>query len=222
MQVTCDQCQSKFNIPDEKIPEGKNFSLRCPKCKNTLTIPARKPETDEKPESSRMPEPGVPQDALDDYDVDERPFDFIEEEEKTALLCESDAVIREQIVSVLEMLEYHITVCDSGRDALKKMRYHIYDLIVVNENFDTENPNVNGILIYLERLNMAVRRNIFVFLLSSRFRTLDHLMAFNRSVNIIMNLQNIGDFEKILKHGLADYDLTYRVYRETLKKLGRV
>lgn len=211
MQVICDQCQSKFNLPDEKIPDGKISSLRCPKCKSTITVPAREPE------------PAASQGAVnDDYNIDERPFDFIEEEEKTALLCEADVVIREQIVSVLDMLEYHVTVCDSGRDALKNMRYHIYDLVVVNESFDSPNPDSNGILVYLERLNMAVRRNIFVFLLSSRFRTLDHLMAFNRSVNLIMNLQNIGDFEKILKHGLAEHDLTYRVFRETLKRLGRV
>jgi predicted Zn finger-like uncharacterized protein len=210
MQVTCDQCQSKFNLPDEKIPSGKVPSLRCPKCKNTITIDAQKPES------------MATQDASDDYNADERPFDFIEEEEKTALLCESDAIIREQIVSVLDMMEYHITTCDSARDALKKMRYHIYDLVVLNESFDTVNPDANGILIYLERLNMAVRRNIFALLLSSRFRSTDHLMAFNRSVNLILNLQNIGDFEKIIKRGLAEYDLSYRVFRETLKRLGRV
>jgi len=210
MQVTCDKCQSKFNLPDEKISDGKISTLRCPKCKSTITIPARKPES------------VSPQEAVDDYNADERPFDFIEEEEKTALLCESDAVIREQIVSVLDMMEYHITVCDSARDALKKMRYHIYDLVVLNESFDTVNPDVNGILIYLERLTMAIRRNIFVLLLSSRFRSMDHLMAFNRSVNLILNLQNIGDFEKILKRGMAEHDLSYRVFRETLKRLGRV
>ncbi len=103
---------------------------------------------------------------------------------------------------------------------MKNMRYHIYDLVVVNENFDTQNPDVNGILIYLERLNMADRRNMYVLLLSSRYRTMDHLMAFNRSVNLIMNLQNIGDFEKVLKHGLAEHDLIYRVFRETLRSLG--
>ena len=211
MQVTCEQCQSKFNLPDEKISSGKIPSLRCPKCKSAIPIPP-----------AQKSEPVTFQDDIDDYSPDEKPFDFIEEEEKTALLCEPDVLIREQVVSVLDMLEYHVTVCDSAREALKKMRYHLYDLIVLNEGFDTTNPDANGILIYLERLNMAVRRNIYVLMLSSRFRTMDHMMAFNRSVNLILNLQNIGDFEKILKRGLAMHDLSYRVFRETLKKLGRV
>jgi len=217
MQITCEQCQSKFNIADEKIPEGKVSSLRCPKCKNTLTIDTTKPEPpafEEAPDGTR--------DAYEDYDADEKPFDFIEEEEKTALVCEPDAIIRDQIVSVLDMLEYHITICDSARDALKKMRYHIYDLVVLNEDFDTPDPDVNGILIYLERLQMATRRNIFVLLISTRYRTLDYMMSFNKSVDLIMNPQNITDFERILKRGLTEHDLNYRIFRETLKKLGRM
>ena len=69
-------------------------------------------------------------------------------------------------------MDYQITVAESARDALKRMRYHIYDLIVVDENFDTKNPDANGVLIYLERLQMSTRRNIFVAMVSSRYRTM--------------------------------------------------
>jgi predicted Zn finger-like uncharacterized protein len=223
MQITCDQCQSKFNIADEKIPEGKVSSLRCPKCKNSLTIDTRKKDPEPEPPAFDVAETSdAPGDTLDDYDADEKPFDFIEEEEKTALLCEPDAIIREQIVSVLNMLEYHVTVCSSAREALKKMRYHIYNLVVLNEDFDTTDPESNGILIYLKRLQMATRRNIFVLLISTRYRTLDYMMSFNKSVNLIMNPKNISEFEWILIRGLTEYDLNYRVYWGTLKKLGRI
>jgi hypothetical protein len=94
--------------------------------------------------------------------------------------------------------------------------------VVLNEDFDTPDPDANGILIYLERLQMAIRRNIFVLLISTRFRTLDHMMSFNKSVDMVMNPQNISDFERIMKRGLAEHALNYRVYWETLKKLGRV
>jgi len=218
MQITCEQCKSKFKIADEKIPEGKVSTLPCPKCKNTITIDTKKPvpllfEEDEFDGS---------QEGFDDYDADEKPFDFIEEEEKTALLCEPDAIIREQIVEVLDMLEYHVTVCENARDALKKMRYHIYNLVVLNEDFDTPDPDTNGILIYLERLQMAVRRDIYVLLISTRYRTLDYMMSFIKSVDLIMNPKNIADFERILKRGLTEHDLNYRVQKETLKKLGRI
>jgi DNA-binding response OmpR family regulator len=118
-------------------------------------------------------------------------------------------------------MEYQITVAESARDALKRMRYHVYDLIVVNENFDTDNPDANGVLIYLERLSMAVRRNMYVAMVSGRFRTMDNMMALNKSVNLIINVKNIEDIGKILSRGITDNEYFYRVFKETLKEVGR-
>jgi hypothetical protein len=117
-------------------------------------------------------------------------------------------------------MEYHTTEAENGRDALKKMRYHVYDLVLVNEEFDTSDPDSNGVLIYLERLIMNVRRNIFVVLLSNRFRTLDSMMAFNKSVNMVININNIDEIDKILRRGLADNDIFYRTFQEGLQKAG--
>jgi hypothetical protein len=98
----------------------------------------------------------------------------------------------------------------------------VYDLIVVNESFDTKNPESNGVLIYLERLSMTVRRKIFVAMVSSRYRTMDNMMAFHASVNLIVNIKNIEDIGKILSRGITDTQLFYSVYKETLKESGRV
>ena len=46
MDITCEKCQSKFKIPDEKIPAGKVVTLPCPKCKEKITVghpPPQKP-----------------------------------------------------------------------------------------------------------------------------------------------------------------------------------
>jgi hypothetical protein len=118
-------------------------------------------------------------------------------------------------------MDYQITLAENARDALKRMRYHVYDLIVVNESFDTKNPDSNGVLIYLERLTMAVRRQIFVAMISSRYRTMDNMMAFHASVNLIVNIKNIEDIGKILSRGITDTELFYRVFKETLKETGR-
>jgi hypothetical protein len=96
------------------------------------------------------------------------------------------------------------------------MRYHSYNLIVVNEYFDTEDPDTNGVLIYLERLNMAIRRDIYVAMLTRRFRTMDHMIAFQKSVNMIVNMDNIADFDKILRRGMADHGLFYQAYKDCL------
>ncbi|MDP7077988.1 MAG: hypothetical protein QGI64_06965 [Desulfobacterales bacterium] len=58
-------------------------------------------------------------------------------------------------------MAYHILNAQNVRDALKMMWYRLFDLIVVDENFDTDNPETNPVMKHLEDLNMSVRRNIY-------------------------------------------------------------
>jgi len=211
MDIICSNCSSKFRIPDEKIPAGRVTTLPCPKCKTRISLdPARKPVA------------GAAAGSDAGLDTSDKPFDFMEEEGLTALLCEQNPIARKSIESALGLMDYQITLAESARDALKRMRYHVYDLIVVDENFDTKNPDANGVLIYLERLQMATRRNIFVAMVSNRYRTMDNMMAFHASVNLVINIKNIEDIGKILGRGITDTELFYRVYKETLKSTGKV
>ena len=87
--------------------------------------------------------------------------------------------------------------------------------MVVNEYFDTQDPDANPLLIFLERMMMEMRREIFVTLLTTRFRTMDHMVAFQKSVNLVMNLRNIDDFDKIIQRAIADFGLFYKVFKES-------
>lgn len=218
MDIVCPGCQKKLTVKDEKLPEGKTAVVQCPNCKGKINV--TKPKKDEAAEEADFDDLfDLSEDEDEGYSASDKPFDFIEEEGKTALVCEPEALIREKIKPTLDILEYHINETPNSRDALKKMRYHTYDLIIVNEYFDSRDPDANPILIYLERQPMEIRRNIFVCLLTQRFRTMDHMTAFQRSVNMIVNLRNIDDFDKILQRGMADDGLFYKVFKESLTVL---
>ena len=213
MNIICTSCKSQFKIADDKIPAGRSASFPCPKCRTRITVGTEPAAPEGKVSLNEVDTSG--------YNPADRPFDFVEEEGKTALVCEQHPLLKKPIIESLELMEYQITVAENARDALKRMRYHVYDIVVVNEDFDTDNPEANGVLIYLERLGMSVRRNIFVALVSSRHRTMDNMTAFLKSVNLIVNSKNIDDFPKILSRGLTDHLTFYRVFREKLKETGR-
>jgi CheY-like chemotaxis protein/DNA-directed RNA polymerase subunit RPC12/RpoP len=213
MNIICEQCKSQFNVAEEKIPAGRSASFPCPKCRARITVKTEPAAPGGQVSLSEVDTSG--------YNPSDRPFDFVEEEGKTALVCEQHPLLKKPIIESLELMEYQITVAENARDALKRMRYHVYDIVVVDEDFDTDTPEANGVLIYLERLGMSVRRNIFVALVSSRHRTMDNMMAFLKSVNLIVNSKNIEDFPKILSRGLTDHLTFYRVFREKLKETGR-
>jgi len=214
MNIICEKCQSKFKIPDEKIPAGRRTTVPCPKCKGKISLG---PKTGAAGRGISF----VDTNSNGTYNAKDKPFDFIEEEGLTALVCESNPLVLKSISDALELMEYQITKAESARDALKRMRYHNYDLFVVNENFNTDNPESNGILLYLERLNMTVRRNMFIALVSDRFRTMDNMMALNKSVNLIINIKNIEDISKILSRAITDNEFFYRVLKSALKEVGR-
>jgi len=206
MDIICEKCQSKFTIPDEKIPDGKVISTPCPKCNNVLYI-------DSAQKQEALADTGFYTDTSDG----EKPFDFIEEEGLTALVCEQDPNIKKKVIEALDIMEYHITVAESGRDALKKMRYHVYDIIIINETFNSDSLDKNMVMLFLERLPMSMRRNTFVIMISTRFRTLDRMLAFRYSVHIIINSKNIDNFAKIVSRGLTDNELFCQVFNESLK-----
>lgn len=152
-------------------------------------------------------------------DASETPFDFVGTEGKTALICESDSAINQPITDTLRSMAYHISNAQNARDALRMIWHHLFDLIVVDENFDTDNPETNPVLKHLEDLNMSVRRNIYVVMISKRFRTMDQMMAFNKSVNLIINAGKIDQTEQILKRGLSDQKILYQIYKDQLARV---
>ena len=191
-------------IPDNKLPTGQTVSLKCPKCKSKIEI--------------KTPIDEMFSDTHGDL---EKPFDFVEAGVETALICEQDAGLRKKIHSVLRRMGYHITEVESARDAMKYMRFRVFDVVMLDENFEGSGPESNHVLQYLGHLPMNTRRNIFVVLLGNGFKTADNMTAFNRSVNVVVNLRNMDDLEKVLKRSLIENEEFYRVLKGTLRKVGR-
>ena len=160
--------------------------------------------------------------ASEDYDFANRPLDFIGDVGATALVAESDPVVRKKIGDSLEELGYLITIPATAKEALKAMRFHIFDVIVLNELFDTEDPRTNAVLSYLENMAMSTRRRFFVALVSGTYQTMDRMAAFNRSVNMIINIQSIESIAMIIKRGVTDNRAFYHIFQETLQKMGKV
>ncbi len=230
MKITCDNCRKKIKIPDDKIPEGKSFSLPCPNCKHKVLVQspvtsgAAKKQAEPSGRKAPDPSPKKPAetgsgDTAADNGAPINPFEFLEEGAKTAVICEPDPERRARIREVVEAMEYHILEAENARDTLKQMRFHDFDLVVLNELFDTRDAEMNHVLKYLSQLNMTARRKMFLVLLSENLRTMDKMQAFNKSVNLIVNLNDMGNFERILQAGITDHDNFYRVFKEIFTRV---
>ena len=160
--------------------------------------------------------------AEDDYNASDLPFDFVEDDTETALICEPDAGIRAKLESALKEIAYKATVAGSAREALKAMRFHLFNMVVVNEHFDPSTEGQNEVLNYLAKLPMSTRRQTFVVLVSDTHRTMDNMAAFNKSVNFILNSKNIDDAVTIFRKAIADNNAFYQVLKETFRAVGKI
>ncbi len=108
------------------------------------------------------------------------------------------------------------------KEALRYMRFHIFNVIVIDENFDTDTWEVNYVLNYIENLIMPVRRQTFVVLISETYPTMDNMRAYNKSVNLIINKKEIVETAIILKKEIAENTDFYYLFKENIRKFGKI
>jgi hypothetical protein len=164
----------------------------------------------------------APEEIEEELDYSGRPFDFRDMDSSTSMICEEDAAIRQKVKDNLKTLNFNIIEPTTSKEALKYTTFQTFNVIVVNENFDLGNDGVNNVLKYLEGLPMSVRRQIFVVLISSTFATMDYMNTLNKSVNLIINKDEISELGMILKKEMEENEYFYHVFKDFQRKLGKV
>lgn len=221
MNINCTHCRKAIVIPDGKVPIGKTFSLNCPQCNRRFTVdPITADDLSESEGNAahsgdRTEGSG---DALDNG-APANPFQFLEEGAKTAIICMSNESLVGPITTVVEEAGYHILETNTPRETLRQMRFHDFDLVVLDELFGTRDPSMNHVLKYVGQLTMDSRRDMFVVLFSDRFATGDNMQAFHKSVNLIVNPKDIGQLNILLKRGLGEHEAFYRIFHQEHEKI---
>jgi len=225
VKIQCNHCQAVFNVPAEKVPKGQQFKATCSKCKRTIIVD---PQSKEKGSLVGMDESlsavaDAPTAIAADLDVTsayDSPLEVLEEGARSALVCVDEPSRLKAVKEALEDLNYYSSMASSVKEALSKLRYNQYDLVMLDEEFCGENAENNTILRYLQPMPMSARRNIYLMLISSQVKTLDNLMAFAKSVNAVINASDIQKVKLVLERAIADHRRFYKVYWDLTKSIG--
>ncbi len=160
--------------------------------------------------------------ASEDYDAADRPFDFVGEGGATALVCEPDPAVREKISDGLKELGYQITTPATAKDALKAMRFHVFDVVVLNELFDTEDPKANDVLPIWKRWPCPRGGDSSLPWSAGdtgRWTTWPPSTGASISSSISRASMTWG---RSSSRGVADNRAFYHIFQETLQKMGKV
>ena len=146
-------------------------------------------------------------------------MDFFELGDKTSLIC-ADPTTAEVARTTLRELGFKLHTAEAPEMAIERLRYTNYDCIIVHENFAGGSLRSNAVLNYLDPLPMPQRRYSFVCLIGPSFKTMDAMQAFAQSVHLVLNTADLPNLTAILKKGLAEFELLYRTYKDTLAAMG--
>jgi len=217
MLIACSQCESKFNVPDEKIPKGKKIKVICPKCRNPIIIGGEIREEKATPPPEPTEEEGY---GYEEYTEDSQ-LGFFEGDAKLALVLVDDGQIEDLIRPVVEEMGYRFITSPDKRDAIGKMRFHHFDIIILKDGYDGKSIEESPILRYINTLSMSVRRKMFLALISDRFKTMDNMMAFAMSANVVINSADISQIKHILNKAIEENERFYKVFKELLVETGK-
>lgn len=145
--------------------------------------------------------------------------DFFELGDRTSLVC-TDPNTVEIAWRTLKDLGFKTHMVETHDIAIERLRYTQYNCIVVQETFAGSSLRAHAVMNYLAQLPMTQRRNSFVCLIGESFKTLDAMQAFAQSVHVVVNPSDLPNLTAILKKGLSEFELMYRIYRIVIDAQG--
>jgi len=213
VKVQCPGCRIALTIPDEKIPDGKAVRMPCPKCKVPVEISRKQPEsaTQEYAATGSMPS------LSDSYSDYAGAVDVVEDGVKTALLCVGTR-LGEKIAQVLQELDFWVVHASRSGFALGKLHHNNYDLLILEDTFDSAQTGNNLVLHHVQLLPMHVRRQFFLCLFSETLPSMDSILAFQMGVNLILNIKDLEKAKIILARSLKEYKSFYGYFNAEMNK----
>jgi CheY-like chemotaxis protein len=151
----------------------------------------------------------------------ENRLDLFDPGDLTALVCCDVPEVQRIVVDQLTSLNYKIHTGLFVEDILLKLRAHVYEVVVISENFAATDVETNPLLIEAIRAPATNRRKQTVVLVGSSFQTNDELQAFQHSVDLVVNLADVMNLRPVLRRTILRSQELYAPLQESLRASGR-
>ena len=147
-------------------------------------------------------------------------FDIFEPGDLTALVCIDQPEYQSHVVEQLSSMDYKIHVGLFPEDISLKLKTHVYDVVVIDENFNGCHLGNNVVLYEAVNLPGVQRRNQFLVLIGTSVMTNDEMMAFIFSVDLCFNVNDLANLKPVLRRGVARQKDFFHVFIEQVRAAG--
>ena len=140
---------------------------------------------------------------------------------RLVLVCVDDVSRQSVIKAALDQLGFTMYAAKSAEEAIERLRRDPFEVAIVDEQFQGSSSLDNEVLQALVAMPMSMRRYMFVAVLGRTYKTFDNMLAFARSVNVVVNLNDLPHLPAILRKGITENNEFYRSFREMLAEVGK-
>ncbi len=211
MQAQCPECSTRFQLPDEKVPD-RPFKVRCPKCQHVVGLPGRggaTPTADE-PVAGRPPESATPQAPTMPAAPPRREHTGSDNAED-ALIALADSALAEALTAALGRLDYNVDVVEDVEEGARLLEQGAYAVAVTSRG-GAEPGESMTLAQRMLRLTADPRRAVFVVLVDGEFTTGDGTQAWSAQADLVINARDVATCDNLLRATIQERNRLYQPY----------
>ena len=120
-----------------------------------------------------------------------------------------------KVEAALHNQTYEVTIASSPEQVISMLQMsHQLDVLLLDPNFHASQQGGATIMRYLNMLNPARRRRVFVVVMSHSYRSLDMQVAFIHGVNLVINSNELDTLPTALSKSIQEFNSLYRAFNE--------
>lgn len=128
---------------------------------------------------------------------------------------------RESVVNAVREMGYRVDLVNSSEEAIEKLEYGSYAMIVLHSRFEGTDINANRFHKHMQSMRMSSRRYIFYFLIGPEFQTLYDLQGLSYSANLVVNDREVPSLSAILMKKIPEYEMLFGQIIEEIRVQGK-
>lgn len=196
MKLTCSSCNKTLNVPEDKLPDARRFSVTCPSCNAKITV-----DRDQQAGGGKG-FAGAPKAG------DRKPIEpeIFPPGSKIAFVFVQNQDWKSAVEKELKSKDYYISTASDQSEGALKMEINQYDVIVLEDL-----PENEPLLDEINSWSGIKRRDMNVILIGGKAFSMDPNESFYRGVNSYINQKDLQKAGDLLSQCIKAYDIHYEL-----------
>ncbi len=226
MQIVCPACSKRLQIADDKLPNERQVRIACPSCQERFMFDPHSLPTTDASQAFAIPSVIPPSTPGSTGLIPTTPtlnIDIIESgPSPRALVCLDTPSHRNECEQMMPALGFNtVHVMTNQVQALTQLTQVAYDCVILDELFDGSTEDANPVLACVAEMPMRQRRDVFIALCCMDDGPVDEMLAYGKSVNLVISHADILTCRRILEQQLAFHNRAYRAFNDIRQELGK-